>query len=1361
MENFFVSSFIDLIKSAITSWGKKGMDIAKEQKEYSSFLNDIENWCNTFISKNETNVVTTSDFFDYVEHYKLIDNLIDFIQHPRHQSEDSFLMECNEKVKIHFEEKRNLTTDDIRCIKEFIKGVFEKTRYFYEEKLSVSDTALHYEIKQANVKIDEVASNVHKLNNTLNPAKSIVFKKEYKMPKNTITRKFALYKDIQESFYFMLHSEEMLDVCLREKHIVLLGEAGCGKTIAIDQLAAMVCKTDYYPLRYNLNDYTDETIEQIIAETYQEISYDKLFLIFDAYDEIEEKNRNDFARRINKFTLNNLGTIVLVSSRNNFYKFANDNGTGGLFNNFKEYGISPITNIDISNYIENNGICSDDFYREINKNELYDLVATPFYLKELIGIYLRNSSLPPKASLMEEIIRNRFGEDCQKYATTMDIENFEYELFNCLEKLAFAIQCMRLVKVPGKDYQHLIRDERLRELIKYSGIFSKGTDGKWSFEHNNFREYLSAKYINRLDIAEIKNLICTSQNKVFDSWLNVLSFLVLIRKDNDLLDYLLDYNPEMIVRFERDRIEEHVRDKIVVKILDDFTEKNVWISQSVNSSDLIAKFGQSSKVCEYLLQQIDAPINFRAQYNALSVLSEFTELYGMEDIIRTTLFKNLKSDSVRYHEKHKILESLVSLNLQTEKITDYIVKNFSHDMDPYYRLGVLKYLHESNLYESHINIFIEEYELGERLFDEGTRIRYEVLDVFVKTREKDALCKVITSLGKHKHPYSHDEEQQGIVMSNAVTVYNKGHKEIFDAVLEVLVEAELYNHSFFEQSVTFFEKTNTKLEAFMKLIHFDPEVKSFQVIHAILQLADEKCYLHLLSKYSESSTKYELIVKELASWFEETSPLYIKYEEALLQNGVILPKRRPPFNRQKAMQAGVQYYFDCLFDKEKYCELIKIMLTSIGKSQITFPELKSLDYQPINYKDPTNYKQEYALWELYHRLVAEDIKDEKEVLDTVKNISDWDDFIISQSYNVLQREGNLQFDESRRSFFEVYCKEQLKDINFQKEICDNKKGYTTCTPRSAKFLFFSEHFDFQYEKDIYLNMLFVPSFMFKSNEGDYDKFSSYVISKLSLEDIKERVKHNLNEEEKMCAHALDTHIQFCKDNHLDWGVPSAVKICQDESTNSCRKHRCVEYLEQIKGYEYVYDTFLDSNDKDMIECIIHTTQKYKDNRLREKLETLNQHSSDKHIYLNTLIFLNSKYALRKYSEIIKETMRSSTLPDDSGIDSTIEAISTVQETILVDEIDLLREILFMANFKDKKDFGLYNSLYKAYENMARADYLLVKNHLETALKKENISDGEKNFCNTLMLDIERINKQKTDTAWTIAEIHTFWKAHEQ
>lgn len=1360
MEGFLVSAFVELLKNEITAWAGNSIERVKELREYDNFLNDIEIWCNEIITQNETTIIATSAFFDYIKYYKLIDNLIGFIHRPINQSEEAFLIGCNEKAKEYFKEKRKLTIDDTRCIKEFIAGVFEKARRFYEEKLSVNDTVLYYGIKQTNAKIEEVSEDILQIKNSVCSRKAKIAKKEYIPPENTIIRKFALYKNIQENFYFSLHPEDMLDVCLRDKHIILLGEAGCGKTVAIEQLAAMVGTTEYYPLRYDLNDYTDETIEQIIVETYQEICYNKLFIIFDAYDEIEEKNRNHFARRINRFVLNNPDTIVLVSSRNNFYTFANDNGEGGLFKGFKEYGISPITNTDIANYIEYNGICSDNFYGEINKNELYNLVTTPFYLKELIKIYVRCFSLPSKANLMEEIIRNRFGEDCQKYATTMDIENYEYELFNCLEKLAFAIQCMRMVKIPSIDYQQLIRDERLRELIKYSGIFSKCTDGKWSFEHNNFREYLAAKYINKLDITEIKSLICTSQNKVFDSWLNVLSFLVLIREDNDLLDYLIDNDPQMIVRFERTRVDENIRDEIVIKILDDFAQKNIWISRSINSTDLIAKFGQSPKVCEYLIKQIAHPSNFRAQYNALSVLSEFTELYGMEEKIRNVLFDNLKSDSVRYNEKHKVLEVLVSLKLQTYEITRYIVENYSIDMDPYYRLGVLKYLHESNLYERYIDIFVKEYDVIERNFDESTRIRYEILDVFIKVKEAGALCKVIVSLGKQRHLYSYDKEKQSIVISNAITVYKDGHNEVYDAVFEVLIESELYNRSFFEQSVEFFDKTDTKIEAFMKLISFYPEDKSYKVIHPILNLADEKCYMYLLTEYTSNTSQYEEIIKELSSWLEENSLVYNAYKEALFQNGIVLPERRPAFDWQKAMQSGRQYYFESLFDKTKYCELIDKMLLSMGEHNVTFSELNSMDYHPINYHDTSNNTEEYALLQLYYCLNSYSSENERDVYAAIKSISNWEHFIITESYNILEGDGAVAISESQKAFFNEYCREQLKYIDFQKEIYDNEDGGTTYTYRLRNFLFFSQYFDFEYEKDIYLNMLFVPWYCFKLNDDEHGKFSKYVVSKITFDEIKEKVKHNLAEE-TMCADAWDMHIQFCRDNHLDWGITSAIEMVQNELTQSWRKRRCIEYIEEIKGYEYVYAVFLETDDKDVIEGIICVTQKYKDYRLREKLEELNRNSNNKHMYLNTLIALNSKYALQKYAEIVKETMKASNMPDDSGLDSTIEAISTIQNIDLLDDIDHLREILFLPDFRDKKDFGLQNSLYKAYENLARTDYMLVKEHLETTLKKDDISESEKCFCNLLMMDIESINKQKTDTAWTIDRIHAFWKNHER
>ena len=140
---------------------------------------------------------------------------------------------------------------------------------------------------------------------------------------------------------------------------------------------------------------------------------------------------------------------------------------------------------------------------------------------------------------------------------------------------------------------------------------------------------------------------------------------------------------------------------------------------------------------------------------------------------------------------------------------------------------------------------------------------------------------------------------------------------------------------------------------------------------------------------------------------------------------------------------------------------------------------------------------------------------------------------------------------------------------------------------------------------------------------------------------------------------------------------------------------------------------------------------------------------------DTLIHLNSKYALRRYYEIISKTMESTNFKDDSYVDDTLEAISSVKDTSLIDELDDLRVLLFTPGFKDRKFFGLQHSLCKAYENLSEIDYELVKNHLEEGVRKEGIAESERCFCNSLILDFTAKEKRQKDKAWTIEEVQAF------
>ena len=1360
MEGFIVNLFIDLFKKVLESEIPKWI----EQIEFKKFLTDTETWCNEFIQNNEATIVASSYFYDYINHFNLIGRVIDFIRQPVNVTERDFLDERYSNAIEYLKEKKALGIDDQRAVRDFINKLFDNVKNFYEGKIRTEDIAEYYVANQINVKVNAIEAKVDKILNANTPSAQIttvcvqkesipvITKKKFSMPENIILRKIDAYKSITEGYALLCNPENMLDACMKNRKIVLLGEAGCGKSIALKQLAAMASETDYYPLLMNLSSYTDESLEALINEIYPEIDYEKVFLILDAFDEIGTQNKSQFVKKLNKFASQNPNTIILISSRNNFYSFAEENESNGLFEGFAEYGIAPLSYSDISEYASNNGVNYQDFWMAVCKNELYNLAVSPFYLVELLKIYKRNNALPLKTDLMEEIIRNRFSKDSKKYASEKELADDEVRIFTCLRKLAFAIQCMKAVKISNTDYQKLLSYKDDRELIKYSGVFSKDTQNYWGFEHNNFREYLTAQFLNQLNIDQIKELVFSDQGKVFDSWMNVLSFLVLIREDQDLMQLLVENDSEMLVRFEKSRIDEADRSSIVIGILDDFAEKNIWLSRGYNDSYKLAKFGESLKVIEYLLSQITTPKNFRSQSNAISVLSEFENLYGMQAKIRTTLFNALKSDTTRDYEKYHLLDAFISLRLHNLEIDNYVAAIFSHDLKPYYRLGILQYLHSVGLYEKYITFYTEEYNRPEKNYDDSTRIRYEILDVFTKVKQGDALCAVLSAIAKHDNTYSSDSDKYEKVINNAIEAYNLGNTKIFETIIAFFADSHIYNQEFHKISSLFFEKTKTKSVAFIRLANMDLELKTFHTISSMEQIADSDCYLELLALYEKGDLRYQKIIEYLVYRLSEDSVVYERYKSALAINGIVLVPKAPPFDYEKSMREGRQYHFDVLFDKSRYISLVEKMLSIVGKSDISFAELKQTNVLDFYHDIDRHNPEEHTILQLYFDLENE--HDKRPILETLNGISDWNYYAICEAHGALHQK-EIIVSEYQKQLIKQHCMDILKDLDFRKEIHDNDAGGTTYTYRSQRFIFFSEMFDFPYEKSVYLDMLFAPYYLFdRDADNQYGKFPKYVLDKLTFAELQNRIQHNLANE-TMCSDVMDMHIQYCQDNNLDWGVELAEKVCLQDSGKSHCKRKCIEYLEQIRGYNYIYETFLPNADKEMLEVIINLTLKYRDARLKEKLEMLNKASEDGKAYLSTLIYLNSKYALHRYNEIISKTMQSTDIKDESYIDSTLEAISVVKDTSLIDELDALRMLLFTPGFKDKDDFGLQHSLYKAYENLAEIDYELVKKHLEKGLENVTISESDKCFCNTLLLDITDKQKRQRDRVWTIGEIQTF------
>ena len=116
------------------------------------------------------------------------------------------------------------------------------------------------------------------------------------------------------------------------------------------KLAHDLYRTPYFPAYFSLRDYTGNEIKDLIPEEYCGLNPNRLVIILDGYDEIQEKYRNDFRGKLNTYLSKNCSVRVVLSSRKNFCKVA-ENGEIRTIDGFVGYKFAQISDADIRKYL--------------------------------------------------------------------------------------------------------------------------------------------------------------------------------------------------------------------------------------------------------------------------------------------------------------------------------------------------------------------------------------------------------------------------------------------------------------------------------------------------------------------------------------------------------------------------------------------------------------------------------------------------------------------------------------------------------------------------------------------------------------------------------------------------------------------------------------------------------------------------------------------------------------------------------------------------------------------------------------------------------------------------------------------------
>ena len=146
---------------------------------------------------------------------------------------------------------------------------------------------------------------------------------KYKVVFNHIERKLIGSDNYSKKdlFFSDTYEQSLTEILERELHLVILGDAGSGKTEELNYLANYYSddKNRLYPIKIELRNYVDQDIEKFIPKEYMKLKDENLILLLDGFDEIESKNKLTFIRRLMLFAKTYTRARIVVTSRTNFY----------------------------------------------------------------------------------------------------------------------------------------------------------------------------------------------------------------------------------------------------------------------------------------------------------------------------------------------------------------------------------------------------------------------------------------------------------------------------------------------------------------------------------------------------------------------------------------------------------------------------------------------------------------------------------------------------------------------------------------------------------------------------------------------------------------------------------------------------------------------------------------------------------------------------------------------------------------------------------------------------------------------------------------------------------------------------------
>lgn len=1123
-------------------------------------------------------------------------------------------------------------------------------------------------------------------------------KKKYDdVPKPHIVRKIACAQNDNK-----LHTSEesTLEKVISENgRILLTGDAGDGKTIALKKLACDLYDTLYFPMFYYLKDYTGEDICNIILKDYINLNPNRLVLILDGYDEIQEQYRHDFEGKLNAFLEEEPAVRVIISARKNYCKMS-ENGKSSTLRNFDIYNLKRIFDEDIIEYLRELKIEQVDFNKAVEASRVGEMVYTPFYLEGLTRMFLNEKTLPSKKDVMEKMIERRFMNDDEKFSNNVDLYRVKRQLYFDLEKIAFAMQLLHKKQLTCDEYLEIMPLEQ-QDRIKPSGLFLF-SNGVWEFAHNNFREYLAAKHLAKMPVDEALKYCCVD-NEVKPTWANTFGYILGLSDDADLRNWAVENACETLVKYNPDIIDKSERFEIFKRVFEQYEHNRTCSYEGVCSESELADFACGIRGINYLIEKVRLPANKFSLYNALRILQHLPKTCGKQTSIRECLLNFCKGyPQNSSYDCRCAINAICHLELYNSGVTKQLMDLFEKSEDDFIRTGMYEYLVYTNEQDNYVQFFLD----GIRFIGrhDGKRIGNEswtLVDGLKSMSSANSISLVLEWFCKsEKNLYEGDRIFSDLV-SKCSKLYLEGNNKMFDIMYDCWIWAATNARHREASAVSeFFNETDSYEKAVLKFVNSGglEGFNNWAFLNSYPEIFDILEQLYKENKLPNRSVFAELV------WCNCGGELYNKLAQTIFEvEGKTLPKLPSPVDYEKERRDASIEYLSCLFDIVKYRALIDKLISEAGNGNITAEKLKG-QLTELKFYSETN-KAKFA--------VQRCLSPKLQVKDFFKNVN-WQEFSVDEIYNLIKND-NLQLNDiQKEAVIERVLTECINGI-YDGAVSSNG-SFSEHVCNVTRFLVL---LDISLPKSELSKLTAIPWFGF-SNKDSGVKYK-YLESKFSKSALIEQLVRDV-QNNSVDSDTLKSHIDYLREAKCEDIADDAKKLCLNQEQYEGLRCSAVKYLHDLFGGDYIEYEILPYCDRDMVMCI---AQMFKDISCEDlKSAMVREYCQKPDTVLQAyLISFNSEAALKDYLESVRK-QNSVPTSDGSIIGGATGAISGVNDYKLIPLLEELAEIVLDPDFNDREIDSLSNSLYKAYLNCAKDNPKCVLQSVDHLL---NISKTEKNF----------------------------------